>query len=503
MQQSTKSITIPRYYRPRPYQVGAWQRRNSGLLHYYFKIDCRQSGKDTDDIEYCLNFSWKNPGTQTAYVGLDNVWIYQNIFNKYIDNRRFWDDYPESDIEPKDTKREVIFRNNPPGLAPARIKFIGFLNDDQLIGSSYDRFFISEGSLYKNHAFSFVEPIWDQKIAAGLPLLVNVNGTPRGVRNNLYTMLQTYTGVDDPEDFPGQHGDCYVEKFTIHDLVVADGNGGWRKLYDDAAIERLKDRYLRQYGNLNLYRQEFECDFLTVNAGLVYQAIEVLEKEGRYCSYNIDTSRPVYVAFDISSKDKTTDATSAIVYQYYNGRMFIYDVFEARGKALVDCIAELSKRGYWQYVRLGVLPWDSERSASSETPIEEATRMYPNVNWHALDKERVDRGIQEVRRMIPNMVINSDLCDPLMDAFNNYEYKRLEAEDDWSAKPRHNWASHLMDALRYAVMGIKEIQYFQLNDVGTYEMPASYTGFDEDEDEFQGNTFRRKPERRSEGGVYY
>lgn len=442
------------------------------------------SGKDADDIEHALDYGWRHPGTRTAYVGLDNKWINENIFNKYIDGRRFWDDYPPEHIDPKDTAKEVVFRNNPEGIAEARIKFIGFQNDQALIGSSYDRFIISETSLYGSSAFRFIEPIWENKLAMGEDLAVFLNGTPRGM-NNVYTqMIQNYTGVDDPEEFPGEHVNkqyrTYVDFLTIEDLMVPDGRGGWRRLYDDDWIEQMKDRYMRAYGDLNLFYQEFYCRFTTVNSGLVYKGVEQLRKDGRYCRFNLDTQSPVYVAFDISSKGKMTDATAGVVFQYIGGRMMIYDVIEERGEALVEVLSKLASRGYWNYVRVGFLPWDSERSASSETPIEEAERMFPSVNWHALDKERIDRGIELVRRQMPNMWVNSDRCDRLDKAFDAYEYKRLEKQDDWSATPMHNWASHLMDAVRYACMGLKEMDYIGLNAEGEPpEMPSNYEFFGE------------------------
>ena len=462
-------IQIPRYYRPWPYQIAAWKRR--GRYHYYFKLWGRQLGKDTDDIQYSLKSAWDNPGTQTAYVGLDNVWINNNIFKKYIDNRKHWDDYPEEYIEVKDTQKEVFFTNNPEGVAEARIKFIGFLNDQALIGSSYDSFFVSEASLYPRDGFQYIEPIWDRKLQMGIPLNVSFNGTPRGQKNVLYDLLRTYTGKDDPDDFPGEHilptHTCYVDKVTIEDATVPDGSGGFRKLYTPDDIELLRARYIRAYGNDALFRQENFCDFTVVNAGLVYRAIEQLQNENRYTRFSIDSHKPVYIAFDIASKGKQSDSTAAVIFQYINNMMFIYDIFEARGISLVEAISELSKRDYFHLIRFGVLPWDSERSASSETPIEEARKMFPNINWHSLDKERVDRGIQLVREQLPNMMINSDNCEWLMECFNNYEYKRLEKADDWAAKPRHSKHSHMMDAVRYAVMGIKEIDYFNLNADGS------------------------------------
>lgn len=494
-------IRIPMFYQPWPHQVRAWDRRNSGKYNYYFKLWARQAGKDTDDIQYELNQCWKNPGTQGCYIGLDNVWIRANMFNKLIDGRKHWMDYPKEMIDPKETAREVYMLNNPPHLAPASVKFIGFLNDEGLIGSSYDRFTISEGSLYKDGAFKFIRPIWDRKLAMGKPLSVEINGTPRGMANVFYDLMRIYSGVDDPNDFPGEHGNCYIDKVTIRDIMVPDGKG-FRPLYTDEEIEMLKSQYYREFGNLNFYYQENECEFTTVNAGLVYLAIEQLQKENRFTQFNLDSTKPVYVAFDIGSKAKMTDSTAAIIFQYYNGKMFIYDCYEQRGKALVECIAELSERPYFHLIRLGILPWDSDRSASSETPIEEARKMFPNINWHALEKERVDRGIAQVRKIMPNMYINSDNCEWLLTCFLNYQYKRLDKQDDWAAKPEHTGYSHMMDAVRYGCMGMNEIEYLQLNDVGEYTAEFGYYGGFYDDPKPKANTMYKIP-KESKGGVLY
>ena len=499
-------MQVPRYYRPWPHQVRAWARRERGKYVYDLKLWARQLGKDTDDIQWLLNKAWNNPGTQSAYVGLDNVWINNNIFNKYIDGRTHWMDYPDSLIDPKATSKEVFMNNNPDDLAPARIKFIGFLNQNSLIGSSYDNFVISEASLYPTGAFDYIRPIWERKIKTGNELNVCFNGTPRGTRNVMYNLLRSLTGMDDPNDFPGEHlrpnGNVFVDKMTIRDLMIPDPDspGGFKRAYSEQDIEVLKGQYLREFGNLNFYMQENECDFTVVNAGLVYLGIEQLEKEGRFTSINLNPEKPVYMAWDISSKEKTTDATTCIVFQVYNGRMFLYDYYEERGKPLVECVSELSARGYFHNIRFAVLPWDADRTASSESPIDEVRRMFPAINWHQLGKERVDRGIQIVRKQLPNMVINKDKCDWVLECFQNYEYRRLEAAEDWSAKPRHSRHSHIMDSVRYACMGMKEIEYFQLNDTGVFEETAdSYGGF-YDEPAKQG--IWEPKVRVSDGGVY-
>ena len=509
---SVERVTVPRFYQPYPYQQACWTRRMRNDITYYFKLWARQLGKDTDDIEYSLYDAWNNPGTQTTYIGLDNIWINNNIFKKYIDGREFWSDYPDEYIDPKDTAKEVYMLNNPKDKAQARIKFIGFLNDKGIIGSSYDKFYISEASLYPRNGFQYIEPIWDRKFQMGVPFHVNFNGTPRGMKNIFYDLLRTYTGVDDPDDFPGYHttssGKCYVDKVTIEDAMIPDGNGNYVPMYTKEEIEELRLRYIRTYGNDALFRQEHYCDFTTVNAGLVYRAIEQLQKENRYCSFNLDTSKPVYIAFDIASKGKSTDSTAAIIYQMINNKMMVYDIFEARSISLVEGVTEVSKRPYFHMIKVGFLPWDSENSASSMTPFEEAQGMFPNIRWHVLDRERVDRGIQLVRNQLPNMVINSDKCEWLLECFNNYEYARIERLDDWSAKPIHNKYSHMMDALRYAVMGISEMRFFQMAEDGSEKIDwnQTYGGFYDDEKPVWDKPYPEhwiRKEKRTDAGLYY
>ena len=79
-------------------------------------------------------------------------------------------------------------------------------------------------------------------------------------------------------------------------------------------------------------------------------------------------------------------------------------------------------------------------------------------------------------------------------------YKRLEAQDDWSAKPKHSVHSHLMDALRYAVMAIKEIQYLGLDYDGSARIPDTYEGFEEVKERA---SIWKKPEREIDDVRYY
>lgn len=472
------SVEIPTYFEPRPAQLEAWKRRLSGDYDYYFKIWHRQYGKDTDDIQFALYNSYMNPGTQTAYVGLDNKWIRRNIWDKYLDGRKHWDNYPKDIIDVHETRQQVRMKNNPENKAEALIQFIGFSESESLIGSSYDNFFFSELSLYRRDALDFIMPIWDNKIAEGLPLLVSMNFTPRGLKNIAADMLRMYTGKDEPKDWPGAHGRTYVDIIPADRSLKADGT----RLYTDELLDIIRTRYIRQFGNDNMFRQEFMCDFMSVNAGLVYPAIEILKKEGRYTSLNIDKRYPLYVAWDISSKGKESDWTSAIVFQYYEGRLIIFDYFEDNRMAVVECVQELSKRPYFYLIHTAILPWDSDRSGSVSSPLQECARAFPNITWRKLTRTYEKDGIDRVRLLFPNMLINSDKCDWVVECLESWEYKSIVSLDDFAAKPKHDRYSHIADALRYTADAIEEFGFIKTLDGRPSQMTSHYPGWDAEEE---------------------
>lgn len=471
---------VPFFYKPRPYQKEAWRIRLSGEIDYYFRLWHRQCGKDTDDIEYCLMNAWTHPGTQTAYIGLDNKWIRRNIWDKYIDGRKHWANYPPAEqggLLVHETQQTVKCLNNPEDKAPAIIQFIGFKESESLVGSSYENFFVSELSLYKRGAFDFIQPIWDNKKAMGEPLNVSFNFTPRGLSNIAADMLRTYTGEDDPALWPGKHGRVYVDYMPANKSLKEDGT----RLYTDEHLEEIRQRYIRAYGNDNLFRQEMMCEFLAVNAGLVYPAIEILRKEGRYEPFNLRTDKPVYMAWDISSKDKESDWTSCVVFQYIDGKLFIYDTFEDNRKSVVECVQELAKRPYFHLIRAACLPWDSDRSGSRHSPLDECRQMFPNISWHKLDRTYQSDGINRVRALFPNMYINSKNCEWLMECFESWEYRELASAEDWAATPKHDRYSHLMDAVRYCAEFLTQVDYVRTNDGRPKSMPSHYRRWQDEE----------------------
>jgi hypothetical protein len=484
---------VPFYFTPRPQQQEAWWRMDSGDYDYYFKVWHRQFGKDSLDIQHSCTNAFLKPGTQTAYVGPDNKWIRRNVWDKYLDGRRHWASYPAEIIDPKETQQQVKFHNNGEDKAEALIQFIGLKESESLVGSSYDFFYFSDLSLFKRRALDYLPPIWDNKITQKQPLLVSFNLTPRGMSNISADMLRAYTGCDDPADWPGAHGRVFVDVMDAQHSLLGDGT----RLYSDEDLEKIRQRSIRADGNDNRFRQEMMVEFLTTDAGLVYPASEYIRSENRFSPFNLSPAHPVYMAWDISSKGKESDWTTAIIFQYYDGKLFIFDEYRDNRKSVVACVQELAGRDYFHRIRAAALPWDADRSGSENSPYVECRNVFPNIDWRLLKRGYQVDGINDVRNQLPNTYINSNHCDWLMECLESWEYMERSSGDDWGP-PKHDIYSHTLDALMYCVNMLKQIPYLRTNSGMPVAMPAEYPAWrmdEEEEDKYAGLPIGMRPSK--------
>lgn len=517
-------IEVPIYFEPRPYQERAWNiiehgDEEHGRPNFVILLWSRRAGKDTFSQQRILNTGFWEPGQQHVYVGIDNVWIRDNIFQMYIEGRTFWDEYPEGVIDVKDTKREVFFTNNPPDKAPTRIKYVGLKNENGVVGSGYRDWMISDTGLFPDGSFDYLFPIWQDKKQQGIKFQVVINGTPRGMNQELYKLCEKFTGETDPKLFPGWHetafGTCYVDHITIEDIQVpirdeetGERLGGYKYLYSQEDIEELRMDAIRAFGNDKWFRQEFYCDFHAVNAGLVYQGWEYVKEEERYTVVNRNPNHPVYLTFDLGSKGKFTDATSAIYWQYFSGTLRILDTYETRGKALVEALADMSANDLFKHVTFASLPWDVERGYTEKSALDEARERYKNINFEPLKQTpAVRQDIEHAQLLMPNLwVDNRGSTDTTEGAtgsggawfckcIEQYQYRRIDKMDDWG-KPLHDWSSHMMDTFRYVAMTIKAAEAGQFY-LGTMKKPKTSYGsiFDTPKDSGKSPIYMTQKER--------
>jgi hypothetical protein len=178
-----------------------------------------------------------------------------------------------------------------------------------------------------------------------------------------------------------------------------------------------------------------------------------------------------------------SDATAWIAFQWFNGRMFIYDCGEGHGKALPEYVDVLREKHWFSRIQQIILPWDGDHheKAVNTTPADMMRKKFHNVAvlaksnkvWkipgsRANDYDLVT-DIQQNRMMLYNTIVHADLddnavdkgnCQWFMECLENYKYEFNTKLQVWTEKPLHDKHSHMMDAYRYAVQATKELDFF-------------------------------------------
>jgi hypothetical protein len=200
----------------------------------------------------------------------------------------------------------------------------------------------------------------------------------------------------------------------------------------------------------------------------------VMERDKRIHDFNLNPGHPVYVQFDIGASGMHSDATAWIVFQWINGRMFVYDCGEGHGKAVPEYIDVLREKHYFNQIAWVILPWDAEHheKAVNTTPADMVRQKFPNTAVLAKSNKvyklpggrqgdfDIITDIQQARLNMYNLIVHKTNCQWMLECFENYKYEFNNKLQQWTDKPLHDKFSHMMDAYRYAVQATKELEFF-------------------------------------------
>ena len=458
--------TFPVHYQPRPYQQELhrmWRSKRYGI-----GVLPRQTGKDVAaSMEQCAA-RLMTPKTTGVYISLSNPMIRDILWDKtYIDPvsgeyiRALMDNVPSQLVDWRDTFMEGRFSNH------SRLKLQGYFQsgqDKSGVGTSYQDYTVTELALFsREDPIPRLTPILENRSENKRLMVVS---TPRGKRRNpLWQLMETLKG----------NTEAQVIVRTIDDLNAIMKKEGLDPVLTEEELEKIEEAYLRRFGNSRMFEQEYHVSFEEMDAAAIYgEAYMKLAADGRVYAFNLDPGRPVYVAFDIGSAGLHSDATAWIAFQWFNGRLFLYDCGEGHGKALPEYVDELQKRPWFNKLSTIILPWDGEHheSAINTTPADMMRLRFPNVAvlaksgkvWKIPGSRSGDLSIitdiQQTRMMLYNTIINSTNCQWLLECMENYKYSFSPGLQMWSEQPVHDKHSHMMDALRYAVQAVKELDFF-------------------------------------------
>lgn len=457
-------LKFPLHYRPRPYQLELhqmWAEKKYGIA-----VMSRQSGKDMSAIMEQGRARLARPGTTGLYIGLSNPEIKNIVWQKaykcpecgeYV--KALHGNFPPGQVKWRDTTTEGVFANG------SWLKLMGFFQsgqDKSGVGTSFQDYTITELALFaRENPVDRLIPIIENQPDGRLMAV----STPRGRRNNpLWALMQM---VKDRPD-----GQVIIR--TIDDINEMMVREGLDPVLTAEQLERIRETYLKRFGNDRMFEQEYHCSFDEMDAAAVYgEAYMKMVEERRTEKFNLDPNHPVYVVFDIGSAGRRSDATSWLAFQWFNNKLFIYDCGEGHGKALPDYVDDLRVKHYFPRIKTLILPWDSEshERAINETPADMVRKRFPNVavlaksnsvykvRGQSESSEQIT-DIQKTRMALYNTYVNGENCQWILECFENYKYAYSEKLQEWSATPVHDRYSHMMDAVRYAVQATRELEVF-------------------------------------------
>jgi len=459
-------VKFPTHYVPRPYQEELhqmWRSKRYGLA-----VLPRQSGKDVAaSMEQC-DARLRTPKTTGVYISLNNPMIRDILWDKtYLDPvsgeyiRGLQDNVPPEHVDWKDTVMEGRFSNH------SRLKLQGYFQsgqDKSGVGTAFQDYTVTELALFnREDPIPRLMPILENRAEKKRLMVVS---TPRGRRrNSLWQLIASLEG--NPE--------AQVITRTIDDLNVIMKREGLAPILTQAELERIEDAYLKRFGNTRMFEQEYHVSFEEMDAAAVYgEAYMAMEKDGRIHDFNLNPGHPVYVVFDIGSSGIQSDATSWIAFQWFNGKLFLYDSGEGHGKALPEYVDILrTKHWFGQLARI-ILPWDAEHheKAVNTTPADMMRSKFPHISvlaksgkvWKIPNSRQGDydlvTDIQQTRMQLYNTIIHAGNNEWLIECLEQYKYEFNTKLQEWTSKPLHDRYSHMMDALRYIVQATKELDFF-------------------------------------------
>ena len=473
----------PQFYVPRPYQAQLhemWAKKRIGVA-----VLPRQTGKDVAmSIEECQS-ALKTPKTTGVYVSLNNPMIRDILWDKtYLDPvsgqyvRMLQDNVPPELCSWQATSMTGSFRNK------SRLKLQGYFQSGQDrngVGTSFQRYNFTELALFtREDPLPRLMPIIQNEAE---PKKLRVASTPRGKRRNpLWQLMQSMEG----------NSEYGIIIRTIDDINEMMRRAGEPPVLTQERLEQIRDAYLKRFGNDRMFEQEYYCSFEEMDAAAVYgEAYSKLLEEKRNTDFNIDPGHPLYVAFDIGSSGIHSDATAWIAFQWFNGKLFLYDCGEGHGKALPEYVDVLRVKPWFNRLQAIILPWDAEHheKAINTTPADMLRQVFPRVAVLAKSNKVFKlpgsrqsdfaeiTDIQKVRMQLYNTIIHETNCQWLMECLENFKYEFNTKLQMWSDKPLHDKYSHMMDALRYAVQATSELDFFegQFFDVGSTSKVMDYT----------------------------
>ena len=410
-------IILPRFFRPRPYQLEEFKAFFKGDIKRFINVWHRRAGKDQTWLHLAVMAAQLKVGTYLhtlPTIAQAKKVVWRNIDEE---GRTLFDYIPKELLKgtPNSTDLFVTFKNG------SILQFAGADNFDSLRGTNPIHITFSEYSFQHPMAWAILNPILARNKGTAAFIF-----TPNG-QNHACELYET--NVSNP--------DYKVGLLTVNDTRDNDGN----HVVSLEAIEAM-----RRAGCSDDYIQrEFYCSFNAFQAGN-YFAREYNDAvmNGRVIDFPIDINYRVDTYWDIGLDataiwfiQNTPTGYRAINYYEYNNVDFNH---------YANYLEEFKKKTNIVY-GVHYAPHDAahREKFSAERYIDKAARLGVNFQIVPRVTDKLD-GIELARGIFNQVVFHKTNCKYGLLALQDYHSEYNEVLKVYSQNPCHNWASHGSDA---------------------------------------------------------
>lgn len=201
------------------------------------------------------------------------------------------------------------------------------------------------------------------------------------------------------------------------------------------------------------FEQELECSFEAAIMGAYWgKELAQADRDGRICEVPHDPLLPTHTAWDLG----IGDSTAIWFFQVVGSEVRVIDHYENHGQGLPHYASVLFAKGY-KYGDHWV-PHDArvKELGTGRTRVETliSLKLPPRI----VPDHKVMDGINAVRKTLPSVWFDSFKCADGIEALRQYQADYDEKLRTFKDIPRHDWASHTSDAMRYLAIAYREIK---------------------------------------------
>lgn len=418
-------------WKPRHYQRKVWKYWEEGGKRAHL-IWHRRSGKDELTLHRAAIAAFERPGSYwhllpEAAQARKAIW---NQVDPHSGKRRIDMAFPH-EIRKRTLDNEMLieFVNGSTWQVGGSDRF------NALVGSSPAGIVFSEWALANPAAWAYFRPM----------LLEN---------NGWATFITTPRGHNHAEK---TFKSALNEKGAFAQIMTAADTG----VFTPEQLEQERLNMIDEYGpdfGQSLFDQEYFCSFDAAILGSYYGTwITKLKAEGRFRDVPVDPALPIHTAWDLGFSDDT----SIWFYQVARGEVHFLGCYSACGFG-IDHYIDYLERYYAEQgpERMGRLhlPHDARAktfASGGKSAEEQLAKAFGWKNIRIVPNLSVQDGIQATREMLKRSYFDVS-CEDGLKALAQYQREWDDKKDCFRESPKHDWTSHIADAMRMAAVAWQE-----------------------------------------------